>query len=432
MRLRTLRKGKYVKLTTESGIRICIILDTPNLSTGVATAGLPARMVTLAESLKAAGADVSFVLGDRGMTVNAAQHWQFEGLLVNPELLYGPAHKLVPFLSQLKPDFLIITDPQLTALNGRQWAEQVGARLIYEAHDDEAQLARDAGLDDAAVAMQEAWQRAASHTADFITVLTDREAAMMRRFGIDESRLLVAPIGINFAERTAWGPMASSLRLLMIGNLFYKPNAVAVKFLIGLVEELRSRGYNVTARVVGRGPTELTECGADGIEFAGPVRDLDHVTRGVALAVAPIVLGSGQKKKLLDYQAAALPVLATTEATNGYIEGAPGVVVSDDLSDWADEVIRLLADQARLTRLGATGREALLPHYDAASIAVKALESYRKWLAMPLTRTPVELPGLDCGEPKWLVEHANQLGLGDPFLTAGRGHVVELPFRQTR
>ena len=412
--------------TCESKIRVCMILDTPNLSTGVATAGLPARMVSLAAALQDAGAEVSFVLGDRGMTETAAKNWGFPSLLVNPELLYGPGEKLVPLLSELKPDFLIITDPQVTAMNGRLWAAQVGARLIYEAHDDEAQLSRDGGDDEDVIASRGAWQLAAAQTADFVTVLTEREAKTMRRFGIDEDRLLIAPIGIDVSERTKWGPHAESQRLLMIGNLFYHPNAMAVRFLIELIEELNDRGHNVTVRIVGRGPDELTDCDVAGVEFVGPVRDLDDVMSDVALAVAPLTVGSGQKKKLLDYAAAALPVLATAEATNGYAAGHPGVVVNDDLSAWADEVVRLLADAERLRVLGEAGRQALFPHYDSSCIAVKALTAYRTWLDMPLQRERVTLPNEDSCEPTWLIEHANQLGLGDPILTASR-QAVTLP-----
>ncbi len=422
------RKGKDVEVSCEARMRVCIILDTPNLSTGVATAGLPARMVSLAASLQAVGAEVSFVLGDRGMTLSAAQQWGFCSLLVNPDLLYGPAQQLMPFLRSLAPDFLIITDPQLTALNGRQWAEHIGARLIYEAHDDEAQLARDSGEGEEIISSRAAWQLAAAQTADFVTVLTEREAAMMRRFGVPENRLLIAPIGINLAERTVWGPNLDSLRLLMIGNLFYRPNVLAVQFLIDLVGDLRSRGHDVTARVVGRGPAELLECGADGVDFVGPVRELDAVMSDVSLALAPIVVGSGQKTKLLDYHAAGLPVLATTEATNGYAEGSPGMIVNDELHTWADQVLRLLADPDHLISLGEAGRRALFPEYDAESIAWNALVRYQEWLQMPLSRPQVELPG-DCSEPTWLLEHANQLGLGDPVLTA-RQPAVELPLSE--
>lgn len=419
-------KGNHVNENSEPTIRVCMILDTPNLSTGVATAGLPARMVSLAAALQDVGAEVSFVLGDRGMTEKAAKTWGFPSLLVHPDLLYGPAESLVPLLTELAPDFIIITDPQVTALNGRIWAERTDARLVYEAHDDEEQLSRDGGDDEIVAASKGAWQLAAAQTADFVTVLTEREANTMRHFGIDEERLLIAPIGINMSERTSWGPQAESRRLLMIGNLFYHPNALAVRFLIELIDELNGRGHNVTARIVGRGPEDLTECDAVGVEFVGPVANLDEIMSDVALAVAPLTVGSGQKKKLLDYAAAALPVLATTEATNGYAAGHPGVVVNDDLSAWADEVVRLLADAEQLRSLGEAGRQAIFPKFDSTSIAVLALNCYRTWLDMPLQRDLVLLPHQESNEPTWLIEHANQLGLGDPILTATQP-AVNLP-----
>jgi glycosyltransferase involved in cell wall biosynthesis len=250
----------------------------------------------------------------------------------------------------------------------------------------------------------------------------------MRSYGVDDEKLLVAPIGIDFAARDAWGPSADSKRLLMIGNLYYHPNTQAAMFLVELVGRMREQGHDVSALIVGRGPEDLINCEVNGVEFAGAVDDLNTVTADVALAVAPIVVGSGQKKKLLDYQAAGLPVLATTEATNGYIEGAPGVVINDDLETWAEDVLRLLSDAESLTQLGTVGREAVMPHFDAAVIAKKALDCYGRWLTMPLSRSTIKPPGIECSEPKWLLEHAAQLGLGNPVLTV-RQDSIDLPLR---
>lgn len=397
-------------------LRICFILDTPNLSTGVPTAGLPARIVSLAKSLQNAGAEISFVLGDRGMTMDALASWNFRSLLVNPNYLYGAPELLSPYIQQLNPNFIVIADAKLTATNGRLWARQIGARLVYEAHDDEAQLARDRGDSDAAIRNFADWQAAAAKGADFVTVLTRREEQMMINFGITQERILVAPIGIELSERTTWGPDLQAKRLLMIGNLFYEPNAIAARFIVGLVQQLNERGCAITARIIGRGPDDLLHCDAPNVEFCGAVPELDPHMSGSTLALAPIAFGSGQKKKLLDFLAAGLPVLATSEAVNGYPTGHPGVVINDHLDSWADTIERLINNEAELQQMGVAGRDSLFPAYDAAFIAEQVLIRYRTWLHSPLRRSDVQLPEGSM-ESTWLLEHASKQGLGAACLT---------------
>lgn len=405
------------KDATEPAVRVTFVLDTPNLTHGVPTAGLPARIVSLAAEMQKAGAQVSFVLGDRGMTGEAAQAWQFPGVLVNPRLLYGDDDALVPHLAALSPDFIVIADSYLVANKGRRWAEQSGARLVYEAHDDEAQLSHDLGESEGIVRNRRLCQRKAAQAADFVTVLTEREYATMKAMDISEERLLLAPIGVDLDERTHWGPDPQSRKLLLIGNLYYEPNARAVEFLIELVEELNRNGHAVSARVVGRGPDELTQREVDGVEFLGAVHDLDQAMNGVALGLAPITVGSGQKKKMLDYLAAGLPVVSTAEAANGYDGNQPGIIIADDLEAWARLVVELLADEERLLALGAEGRCALSPHFESSAIAARAFAAYLRWRSMSTCGRDSALDA-KAEEPYWLHEHTLQSGLGEPHLTA--------------
>ncbi|WP_067067641.1 glycosyltransferase family 4 protein [Carbonactinospora thermoautotrophica] len=406
-------------------MRIVMVLDTPNIWAGVPVAGTPARMAQLARALSGAGADVVFVLCDRGITATALAAWPFNGLLVHPEVLYGPPPLLAEHLRPYAPDLLVVTDAEAVATNARAWADLLGCRLVYEAHDDEAALSRSLGEPAALTARRRAWQEAAARAADYVTVLSAREAATMRGYGVDPARLLVAPNGVDLSARTPWGPNPPARRLLFIGNLHYAPNARAVQLLVELVAALRERGVEVSARVVGRGPGDVTRPAA-GVEFRGPVVDLDPELADVTVAVAPLVAGSGMKMKVLDYLAAGLPVLATSEAVNGLPPDSPGVIVCDELDRWPGLVAELLDDPARLQTLGAAGRARLRPDHEWAGIAARVLAAYRSWLALPAPpRPPAALPP-GAGEPRWLVEHAQQQALKTPALTTAQP-VIHLP-----
>ena len=270
------------------------------------------------------------------------------------------------------------------------------------------------------------WQRAAAAAADFVTVLTGRDAAALRGYGVPAGRLMTLPTGCDVPGRTCWGPDPASMRLLFIGNLHYQPNAQAARAVTALVRDLRGCGVPARARIVGRGPAALM-LPEPGICWRGPVPGLDAECRGVALALAPLVSGSGMKMKMLTYLAAGLPVLATGEAAAGLDDGHPGVVVCDDLARWPRAAAGLLASPARMARLGEAGRAYVARRHSWDQVAGRALDAYRRWLALPPRARPgVPVPD-GAAEPLWLAEHARQDALGRPGLTSPQSPFMELP-----
>lgn len=214
------------------------------------------------------------------------------------------------------PDLVVVTDAEL-AVATRALADEVSARLVYEAHDDEMALSASLGEPAQLVALRGTWQAAAVATADYVIALTEANAITMRGYGVPSERLLVLPKGVKITARTEWGPDAEAHRLLFVGNLHYQPNAEAATALIAMVARLRAHGMLVRARIVGRGPAPAL--GSPEVVLRGPVPEhrFDAEFRGISLAVAPLAAGSGMKMKMLDYLAAGLPVLATREAVAG-------------------------------------------------------------------------------------------------------------------
>jgi glycosyltransferase involved in cell wall biosynthesis len=407
-----------------SPVRLTFLLDTPNLWRGTAIAGTPARIVELAAALEGRGARV--VLCDRGMTRDEAGSWRLPGLLAHPSAYYGPPAVLAARLAGWPTDLLVVTDAEMIVTGGRRLADMLGVRLLYEAHDDEAALSESLGEPAAVTRRRGRWQRAAVAAADFVTALTERDAAALRGYGLPAGRLAVLPTGCDVPGRTCWGPDSGSGRLLFVGNLHYLPNARAARAVTALVRELRCRGIPARARIVGRGPVALRRS-EPGICWRGPVHCLDAECRGVALALAPLTSGSGMKMKMVTYLAAGLPVLATSEAVSGLGAGHPGVVVCDDLARWPEIIAGLLASPGRLANLGREGRAYAASCLSWDRIAGRALEAYRRWLALPArTSWDARVPD-GAAEPLWLAEHSSQDALGQPWLTSSHEPFVELP-----
>ena len=392
------------------------LLDTPNVWRGQALAGTPARTLALAEYSHRAGAAVTMVLCDRGADYGTAADWPFDLVLVHPNDFYAP-DALVELLNGVTVDFLVLCEAESLVSMGRELARLLDARLVYDAHDDDAAVAASLGEPSETVEGHATIQRVALRTADNVIVSTRNEAAMATTAGVPSIRTALLPNGADPQQRHCWGPDPDAATLVFLGNLYYEPNARAVDAIRStILPALHADRPDVHVRVVGRGPAELTR-ESRGIEFTGRVDTIDHALRGTTLALAPLTAGSGAKMKVLDYLAAGLPVLGTREAVTGLPADHPGVVVEHDLRQWPSRIAALLCDTAALREIGQAGRRCIEGELSWLRIGADLVRCCRSWLA---TLPPGPNPAIDnhcAGVPRWLIEHADQDALGDPKTT---------------
>lgn len=113
---------------------------------------------------------------------------------------------------------------------------------------------------------------------------------------------------------------------------------------------------------------------APGARLLADVPDVAPLLARAAVAVNPAVSGAGVNIKLVDYLAAAVPVVSTTLATRG-LALRPGVdlEVHDDPRSFAAAVVSLLDDADRAEEMGrrgrATARELFDPRLNLERIA---------------------------------------------------------------
>lgn len=394
---------------------LVFLLDTPNIWRGRALAGTPARVLALAEHGHRAGATVTLALCDRGADYGPPADWPFDALLVNPADFYQPEW-LARVLEPVPADFLVMCEAEALTAAGRQLAELLGARLVYDVHDDEAALAASLGEPPEVVGRYEATQRAALKVADYVIVSTRHEARMAAAHVVSD-RTALLPNGADPHQRTCWGPETGSATLVFLGNLYYAPNARALDAIRSVVlRSLWAAGIDARVRVIGHGPAEATQP-AEGIDFIGRVDTIDEALRGATLALAPLTAGSGAKMKVLDYLAAGLPVLGTSEAVSGLPPEHPGVVVENDLHAWPSVLAGLLRDPITLRELGREGRECVERELSWQQIGTDLLRHAHSWLSSsPAARRPdtvAHAPSL----PRWFADHAGHNALGEPRTT---------------
>jgi hypothetical protein len=138
------------------------------------------------------------------------------------------------------------------------------------------------------------------------------------------------------------------------------------------------------------------------VRVLGVVQDVEPLYRDADIVLAPYYFGLGIKTKVIEALAKGLPVATTSLGIyNTNLEPGRDVVVSDDASEYARQVIQLISSPAFRSKLAYNGREyvrrwhdpekALQPFVEAfeqvrlsRKTPVKSLASVQRALAEPL------------------------------------------------
>ncbi|SFE08786.1 Glycosyl transferase 4-like domain-containing protein [Actinopolyspora alba] len=383
-----------------SGPTVAVLLDTAGFLRTLPLTGAAARTARLNAWLHRRGAETTLLLCDLNPASRPSGAWPLPVRYLPYASVYEHTDRLRLHLAELAPDVLVLSNTQLTVRYGRELAEEAGAALVYEMHDDEAALLRslgDAGQDTAAVL-----QTAAVAAADGVITFTDRDAATARRLGT--TAVHVVPCGVDPGPAPRSRSSAES-RVVFVGNGYYEPNRRAMRWLHEVLAPSLPPGTVI--EVIGRYPASLREL-ADRVRLRGPVRDLRSALDSATVAVAPLETGGGMKLKVLDYCAAGLPVVGTAEAFVGFAETEQWAVEAD-LAELPGHVTALLGDEVRRHRLGRRARHLVEQRYSWSAQARAAHAAYSAILEQHRAGTRGSVPdaearALAAEPPYWLRE----------------------------
>jgi glycosyltransferase involved in cell wall biosynthesis len=157
--------------------------------------------------------------------------------------------------------------------------------------------------------------------------------------------------------------------VLFVGSLDYLPNQDAVRLLLDeIVPRVRRDVPNVIFRVAGRRPPEwmTKDCQAAWVDLVPNPPDMAPLYRDATVTVVPLLSGGGTRIKILEAFAYGVPVISTTVGAEG-LEITPGqdILIADVSEDFARDVVALLANEERRTRISVAGRTTLERFYSA-------------------------------------------------------------------
>lgn len=203
----------------------------------------------------------------------------------------------------------------------------------------------------------------------------DRDT-FVRRYGIASEKITVVPNGVDTKEAPPSGavpatdPLAGKLNgrsiLFFMGKLDYQPNTEALAILQRQVlPELEKAAPGRFALLVCGGPVPPSADHPSAV-LAGyvPQERLRLYLGAASICLAPILSGSGTRLKILEYMAAAKPVVTTAKGAEGiaYVDGRDLVVAAPN--GFAAAILKLQADPQNAATTGAAARRLIEARYD--------------------------------------------------------------------
>jgi polysaccharide biosynthesis protein PslH len=202
------------------------------------------------------------------------------------------------------------------------------------------------------------FESALARMADHNVLVTSLEEEIFNQL-IPGAPSVVVRNGVNLEHYQPDGTPEPG-HLVFVGVMDYYPNVQGcVWFVENVLPRLRDRHPNVHLSIVGARPnkTVLALASHPGVEVTGRVDDPREWLRRAQVSVAPLHIARGIQNKVLEAMAMGLPVVATTNATQG-VGGRDGdhYLVADDVDGQVTAISELLDDPDRAVELGRAGR----------------------------------------------------------------------------
>jgi glycosyltransferase involved in cell wall biosynthesis len=196
-------------------------------------------------------------------------------------------------------------------------------------------------------------------------------------YGVPERRITTVSNGVDlsrFSQPNESLPLPAGLQqlpkdsvvLFFMGKLDYQPNREALAFLKDMVVPVLEKEYPDCFQIVVTGGPVPTDPFPPAFHFMGllPDAELLGCLARADVCLAPIMTGSGTRLKILEYMAAAKPVVSTPKGAEG-IECRNGEHIwIAEPADFARAILVAADSDAAAKQLGARARRLVAQVYD--------------------------------------------------------------------
>ncbi len=210
-----------------------------------------------------------------------------------------------------------------------------------------------------------------------IAVSEEDKAALEQAIG-RPTGIHVIPITVDTGEVKEIERDGSADHILHIGTMYWPPNVEGVLWFIHKVLPIiRKTRPEVIFDVVGANPPHQLLAAADvdrGINVTGYVEDPTTIQKKAGVVVVPLRAGGGMRVKILTAMAQGIPVVSTSLGCEGIrVEAGRHILIAETPQDFANAVLRVLADRDFANQLGINARRLIQANYDT-QVAGKLLD----------------------------------------------------------
>ncbi len=206
------------------------------------------------------------------------------------------------------------------------------------------------------------------HTFDRITSVSENDRSYHARFvGAGHSKLLPNFVNEVYYQSNSPGSRDENL-IVMCGSFFAFQNLAGADWFIREVWPIvLSKKPNTRLLLVGRSGSgwrqEMEK--SPGVRCTGEIPSPAPFLRQAALAIVPLLHGSGSRFKILEALACETPLVSTARGAEGLkLAHNQQVLLADDAQGFASAIVTLLGDAARRQRLADNGLELLRSEYN--------------------------------------------------------------------
>ncbi len=183
------------------------------------------------------------------------------------------------------------------------------------------------------------------------------------------------PTGVDTEYFTPNGDVKKDeFNLVFTGSMDWLPNEDAIRWFTEEILPLIRRQFpQISLTVVGRNPfPSLIEISKrdPSIVVTGRVPDVRPFMNAASVYIVPIRIGGGTRLKIYEAMAMELPVVSTTIGAEGLtVEDGREIIIGDDPSEFADDVVKLLKNKQAAKIIGDQGAAAVRNRFNWKNVA---------------------------------------------------------------
>jgi glycosyltransferase involved in cell wall biosynthesis len=212
----------------------------------------------------------------------------------------------------------------------------------------------------------ESFERDALRDASWVTAVSQEDADIIRKWGIDRVSLVDNGVDLGF-----YYPESSKEdddEMLFLASLDWAPNIDGLKyFLSEILPLVVAQQPKARLTIAGRKPPADLRKYCEAIantNFVGEVPDVRPYLEKAAVIVVPLRVGGGSRLKILEAMAAGKAMVSTSVGAEGLsVSNKVQLILADDPKSFADASVRLMRSPGERRRLGSAGRKLVEDKY---------------------------------------------------------------------